>query len=166
MWITKGRLRHIETARQYAMMARMRPTLVIKKSPIVIVWNFIALQFASLGVYYLAASLEDFGAIWGTIPFLHVIPFAVAQALFIFLAETILAMYIFLSWYRQTIRLTNDQLVFDEGLLMRSHTVVPLSRIATATFRQHVLGRLTHYGTLEVRDGRGAILLRLIGMSD
>ena len=144
----------------------MPTPLVVKKSPIVIIRNFIALQFASVGLYVLAATLEDYGAIWETLPVVHVVPFAIAQMLFVFLTEAVLTLFIFLSWYRQTVRLTNDQLVFDEGLLMRSHTVVPLNRIATTTFRQNVLGRLTHYGTLDVRDSHGALLLHLVGMSD
>lgn len=144
----------------------MRTPLVVKKSPIVIVRNFIALQFASVGVYILAAQLEDYGALWETIPAVRTVPFTVAQMLFIFLVEAALTLYIFLAWYRQTVRLTNDQLMFDEGLLMRAHTVVPLNRIATTTYRQNVLGRLTHYGTLDVRDSRGALLLHLVGMSD
>ncbi len=148
------------------MIAHMRPPMVVKKSPIIIVRNFVALQFASIGVYILAATLEDYGAIWETLPVVHVVPFPLAQMLFIFLTEAILTLLIFLAWYRQTVRLTNDQLVFDEGLLMRAHTVVSLSRIATTTFRQNILGRLTHYGTLDVRDGRGALLLHLVGLSD
>ncbi len=151
---------------KYVMMARMAPSLAVKKSPIVIVRNFVALQFASVGLYILAASLEDYGAIWQTLPVVHVVPFAAAQMLFIFLVEGGLTLYIFLSWYRQTVRLTKDQLVFDEGLLIRAHTVVPLNRIATTSFRQNILGRLTHYGTLDVRDSRGALLLHLVGMSD
>lgn len=146
--------------------APMRPPLVVKKSPIVIIRNFVALQFASVGVYILAASLKDYGAIWESQSLVQNIPFPVAQVLFILLTEAVMTMYIFLSWYRQTVRLTDDQLVFDEGLLLRTHTVVPLDRVATTTYRQNILGRLTHYGTLDVRDGRGALLLHLVGMSD
>ena len=148
------------------MMARMPTPLVVKKSPIVIVRNFIALQFASVGVYVLAATLEDYGALWETLPVLNAIPFTIAQLVSIFLTEITLTLVIFLSWYRQTIRLTSDKLIFDDGILLRAHTVVPLNRIATTTYRQNVLGRLTHYGTIDVRDSRGAILLHLVGMSD
>lgn len=148
------------------MILRMPPSIVVKKSPIVIIRNFIALQFASIGVYVLAASLGDYRSIWESLPVLHAIPFAVAQILFILLTEAALTLYIFFSWYRQAVRLTNDQLVFDEGVLIRTHTVVPLTRIATTSFRQNILGRMTHYGTLDVRDAHGALLLHLVGMSD
>lgn len=156
----------IETFGEYAMMASMTPEMEVKKSPIVIVSSFLALQFVSIALYVLAASLEDYGALWESLPMVHSVPFAMAQVIAVLLAESVLALYIFLSWYRQAVRLTGDQLIYDEGLILRSHTVVPLSRIATATFRQNILGRLTRYGTLEVRDGHGAVMLRLIGMSD
>ncbi len=144
----------------------MARPLVFKKNPIIIVGSFIALQFATAGLYFLAASLTDYAELWEGLPYLQGIDFSIAQAVFIFAVEVALIFYMFFSWYRQTVRLTKDQLIFDRGLLMRSHTVVPLSRIATATFRQSILGRLTHYGLVEVCDARGALLLRLDGMSD
>jgi membrane protein YdbS with pleckstrin-like domain len=144
----------------------MARPLVFKKNPIIIVGSFIALQFATAGLYFLAASLTDYAELWEGLPLLQGIDFTIAQAVFIFAAEVALIFYMFFAWYRQTVRLTSDQLVFERGLLMRSHTVVPLSRIATATFRQSILGRLTHYGLVEVRDTRNALLLRLDGMSD
>lgn len=144
----------------------MARPLVFKKNPIIIVGSFIALQFAVAGLYFLAASLTDYAELWEGLPVLKDIDFAIAQTVFIFVAEVVLIFYMFFSWYRQTVRLTDNQLIFDRGLAVRSHTVVPLSRIATATFRQSILGRLTHYGLVDVCDARGALLLRLDGMSD
>lgn len=144
----------------------MDKPLVFKKNPVVLVGSFVALQFATAGLYFLIASLADYGQIWATIPLLKDVDFGIAQTAFVFVAEVVFVFYMFFSWYRQTIRLTSDQLIFERGLLVRSHTVVPLSRIATATFRQSILGRLTHYGTVEVSDGRSQSLLRLDDMSD
>ncbi len=139
---------------------------VFKKSPIVIVGNFIALQFATAGLYMLAASLAYYAQIWRSLPILRSVDFSIAQGVFLFFGEVGLVFYMFLSWYRQTIRLNGNQLVYDRGLLMRSQTIVPLSRVATVTFRQSLLGRLTHYGTVEVADARGALLLRLDSMPE
>lgn len=144
----------------------MRAPVVVKKSPIVIVRNFVALQFASLGLYLFAGSLAYYARIWRGHAIGHIIPFQVAQALFIFTIELVLVLYIFLSWYRQTVRVTGDRLVYDQGVLWRHHTVISLSRIASAAFTQSALGKLTHYGSVCVRDGAGAVLLRLSGLPE
>jgi len=144
----------------------MAQSSVFKKNPIVIVGNFIALQFATAGLYALAASLAYYAQIWRSLPFLRDVDFSIAQTIFIFLGEVGLILYMFLSWYRQTIRLTDSQLMYDHGLFMRSRTVIALSQIATVTFRQSLLGRLTHYGRIDVKDARGALLLRLSSMPE
>jgi membrane protein YdbS with pleckstrin-like domain len=144
----------------------MSRPLVFKKSPIVIVGSFIALQFATVGLYMLAASMAYYAQIWRSLPILRDINFSIAQGVFLFALEIGLVFYMFLSWYRQTIRLTSDQLIYDRGLFMRSHTVVPFSNIATVTFRQSLLGRLTHYGLVEIVDARGALLVRLDSMPE
>ena len=150
----------------YAIMPDMPRVAVFKKSPIVIVGSFIALQFATAAMYLLAASVAYYAQIWRSLPILKGIDFSIAQGVFIFLIEIGLIFYMFLAWYRQTIRLTDSQLVFDRGLFIRAHTIVPLSRIATVTFRQSILGRLTHYGSVDAVDSHGALLLRLDSMPE
>lgn len=144
----------------------MQRALVFRKSPIVIVRNFIALQFASAGLYMLAGSLVYYARIWRAQPLIGSIPFELAQAVFVFFAEVALILYIFFSWHRQTVRVSGGQLICDQGILVRSHTAVPFARIATVSFTQSVLGRLARYGTIVVRDASGALLVRLSSMSE
>ncbi len=134
---------------------------VFKKSPIVIVASFVALQFATAALYMLAASLAYYAQIWRAIPVLGELNFSIVQGVFLFTGEVGLIFYMFFAWYRQTVRLTDTQLVFDRGLVMRSHTAVALSQIATISFHQSILGRLTHYGRIDVADSRGQRILQL-----
>ena len=80
--------------------------------------------------------------------------------------EIWLIVYIFLSWYRQVIHLSQNQLAYDEGILMRSHTIIPFSRVARVSVRQSFLGRLLKYGSVDARDAQGVLLIRLSGMQD
>ncbi|MCC6934073.1 MAG: putative DNA binding domain-containing protein [Candidatus Yanofskybacteria bacterium] len=144
----------------------MQRALLFRKSPIVIVRNFIALQFASAGLYVFAGSLVYYARIWRAQPLLGAVPFELAQVVFIFCAEAALVLYIFFSWHRQTVRISGNQLVCDQGILVRSHTTVPFSRIATVVFTQSILGRLARYGTIVVRDSQGALLVRLMNMPE
>ena len=140
---------------------------IIRKSPIVIVRNFIALQFCAMGLYFLAGSMAFYADIWRNVPYVAaVIPFQVAQLGFIFVAEVALIMYIFFAWQRETLHIADGKLIHDEGILLRRHKVVPLERISTVSFSQNPLGRLGHYGTVVARDTAGVSLVRLSSAAD
>ncbi len=143
-------------------MAHMREPEVIRRSPIVIVRNLIAVEFAAAGLYLLAGMLAYYAQIWRGIIWLDdIMPFQVAQIAFIFGSEMLLVFYIFLMWWRQSLRITGDRIEDNHGVVFRRHTVIARSHIASAVFSQSILGKLTHYGTVILRDGRGAVLARL-----
>ena len=143
------------------------PRDTIRRSPIVIVRNFIALQFCATGLYFLAGSMAYYASIWRSIPFLDDrIPFQVAQLAFVFLAEIALILYIFFTWQRETLHISDGKLVHDQGVILRRHEVVPLERVASVTFKQNPFGKLAHYGTVEARDTAGARLVKLSHAAD
>jgi membrane protein YdbS with pleckstrin-like domain len=139
----------------------MHRAAVIRKSPIVIVRDFIALQFCAGGLYFLAGTVAHYANIWRGLEISTFVPFPIAQAGFIFIAEVVLALYIFFAWYRQTVRIASGQLIYEEGLLARRRTVVPLDRVASTSCDQGIIGRLANYGTVIVRDRTGSALLSL-----
>ena len=136
-------------------------SIVIRRSPIVIVRDFIALQFCAGALYYLAGTVTHYAQIWRGLSISSYVPFPIAQAGLIFAFEAVLALFIFFSWYRRTVRIAGGSLVHEEGLLARKRTVVPLDRIASTSCEQNVLGRLANYGTVILRDRTGAPLARL-----
>jgi membrane protein YdbS with pleckstrin-like domain len=153
-------------ARVYVIIAGMHDKLTVKKSPIVIVQNFIGVQLLAGLFYFAAGFLAYYAEIWEGLPLAEYVPFQIAQAVFVFGAEVVLLFYFFISWYRQIFRITEDQLVYDQGVLSRKHTVVPLSKISSVSFSQNILGKLVQYGTIIVRDAQGKVLLRLTGMPE
>lgn len=135
---------------------------VIRRSPIVIVRNFIALQFCAMGLYFFAGSMAYYARIWRQIPIIDgLIPFQIAQLVFLFLAEVALIMYIFFSWRRETLYIKEGKLIHDEGILLRGHRVVALERVGSVTFNQNPLGRLAGYGTVTAHDALGVRLMKL-----
>lgn len=147
-------------------MAHMPEPVVIRKSPIVIIWNLIAVQFAASGIYFLAASIAYYAEIWRGLPWADSVSFQVAQVAFVFLVEVALIFYIFLMWWRQTIRLTDEQLQEHHGVLLRRHRFTPRSRIASAVFRQNPFSKLVHYGTVLLYDEQGSVLAKLGSMPE
>lgn len=147
-------------------MAHMPEPVIIRKSPIVIIWNLIAVQFAASGLYFLAASIAYYAEIWRGLPWADSVSFQVAQVAFVFLVEVALIFYIFLMWWRQTIRLTNEQIQEHHGVLLRRHRFIPRSRIASAVFRQNPFSKLVHYGTVVLYDEQGDVLAKLGSMPE
>lgn len=142
-------------------------TDVVKRSPIVIIRNFVALQFTAAGLYIFASSLAYYARIWRGLPVVgHAIPFQVAQAVFTFGIETLIILFIFFSWYRENIRIMPDKIIYDEGVLFRRHTAIPADAVASVMYTQSIFGRLLRYGSVMLKDSQGKLLLRLNAMSD
>lgn len=139
---------------------------VIRRSPIVIVRDFIALQFCAATLYFLAGTVAHYAQIWRGLSIATFVPFPAAQAGFIFAGEVVMVMVIFFRWYRTTVRVAGGALVVEEGLVVRRRTAVPLDRIASASCTQGVVGRLANYGTVVLRDRTAASLLRLGSMAE
>jgi hypothetical protein len=126
----------------------------------VLVRDFAALQFASFGLYISAATLAHFARIWRDLPLVgSFLPFAVAQGLFVFGAEVVLIMYLFLSWYRSNLHVYPDHLELTGGVVRARSVRIPYGSGSDIRVSQNPLGRLTRYGTVcIVHDGRRSVV--------
>lgn len=122
---------------------------IIKKSPIIIVLNFVGIQFAAFGSYILAASLGHYAKLYRTLPWADTISFNLAQAIFIFSAEVFLCFFIFFQWYKDYIVINPEKITHSKGILWQNKTILPISQIRSVSFKQNPFGRLVKYGTLE-----------------
>src|SRR3989338_4553502 len=110
--------------------------LILKKSPVVIVKNFIALQLASMAVFFLAGVAADYGEIYKGLYFADSVSYRVAEILFIFFFKTV-------------------RIVHAKGILFRHKNMIPLETVHAVSYRQGPLGKLTQYGTIELSTGAG-----------
>ena len=131
------------------------PQSFVRKSPIVIVRDFIALQFCAATLYYLVGTAAYYAQIWRSLPIADYIAFPVAQVGVIFAAEILLVLYIFARWHRETFRFSGGRLVHDQGVVLRRHTAVPLEKVSTVVWRWSPIGRFAGYGTVTVKDAAG-----------
>lgn len=136
------------------------PQVATRKSPIVIVRDFIALQFCAAALYYLAGTVAYYAQIWRGLGIDEYVEFPVAQMAFLFVAETLLILYIFSRWHRETFRFSGGRLLHDEGVFVRRHTALPLERAASVAWTWSIVGRLAGYGTVTVRDADGKRVFR------
>ncbi|MFH2003277.1 MAG: PH domain-containing protein, partial [Bacteroidota bacterium] len=124
----------------------MRKPFIIKKSPVVIVKNFILLQGGAIAAFFIASALADYAEIYHSLPLTDLVSFQIAEAAFLFLVETVLIFFIFFRWYRESFFIRNNEIIHAKGILYRHRTTIPLEHIVSASYRQGPLGKLTKYG--------------------
>ena len=125
---------------------------MVKKSPVVIVKNFIVLQMTAVAVLFLASILADYGEIYKNLPFASSISFHIVEVIGIFLLETVLVFYIFFRWYKEYFDIQNDKIIHGSGIIFRKKRVIPIGSIGSINYRQGPLARLTKYGHIELGD--------------
>ncbi len=127
-------------------------SVILKKSPIVIAKQFIALQSAAVLAFFGLSSLAYYARIYRSLPIAHAVSFRIAETLFLLAVEACLVFWIFLRWYREYLIISSDRLVHGRGVIYHRTAVIPLASVSSVTSRQSPLGKLTNYGTLECLD--------------
>lgn len=128
----------------------MGKPIIVKKSPIVIVKNFILLQIGSIAAFFVVAALANYASIYRSLVISHAISFRIAEAVFLFSAETAIVFFIFFRWYKESYQIRNGEIIHARGVLYRKETTIPLESIISVSHRQSPLGKLTKYGTIEL----------------
>ena len=128
----------------------MGKPIIVKKSPVVIVKNFILLQGVAVVAFFIAGALADYGEFYHSLSISRTISFRIAEALIIFSAEIALVFFIFFRWYRESFRIRDGEIIHAYGVLYRHRTAIPLEHVVSVSHRQSPLGKLTKYGTIEL----------------
>lgn len=130
----------------------MGKSILVKKSPVVIVKNFILLQGVAVVVFFIVSAFADYGEIYDSLSISNSISFRIAEALLIFLAETVMVFFIFFRWYRESFQIRKGEIIHARGVLYRHRTTISLEDIVSISHRQSPLGKLTKYGTIELMN--------------
>lgn len=139
----------------------MEKSIIVKKSPIVIVKNFILLQGVAVIAFFIAGAVADYGEIYTSLFISRTISFRIAEALLIFSAETALVFFIFFRWYRESFQIRRGEIVHARGVLYHHRTTIPLDNVVSVSHRQSPLGKLTRYGTIELTNSNADKKIRL-----
>jgi uncharacterized membrane protein YdbT with pleckstrin-like domain len=62
---------------------------------------------------------------------------------------------VWLRWTEDSLTITNQRVILEEGVLVRSSRVIPLDRVQDVSTTQTLVGRILGYGTVEI-DTAGA----------
>jgi len=136
--------------------------ITIRRSPVVIIYYMIAIQFAMTAFYFLAGIAANYGEIYIRLRFSSLVSYELAKLLLIFAVEFMLIAFVIFRWATSSYVIAYDQFAYEWGILSRRRRTRPLTRPLTVTCTYGFVARLFKYGTLTIRTEnlREPIILR------
>jgi len=64
--------------------------------------------------------------------------------------------WVWLNWQAAMLTVTDQRVILEEGVVVRTSKVIPLDRVQDVSTRQNLFGRILDYGSVEI-DTAGAI---------
>lgn len=136
------------------MTAKPEP-IAIRRHPIIIIVNLVALEFAVTILYFAAAVLGNYQAIYQAFTFSQMISYEIIRFLAVIIAETFLIAFIFLRWFFNTYSVYDDMVVHEWGIAWKRRRVTQLAPPLSISCHFGPLARIFKYGTLILRPRGG-----------
>ena len=133
---------------------------VIKKSPFVIIKSLLLVEVTAVLLYLFIGFLGHYAQIYRSLPISDFISFQIAQALFIFIGQTVILVIVFLKWSSESYIFKNDQISYFYGIWQRKEKSMILENMESFDWHQGPLGRIAKYGhlVLKYKNGKKIIL--------
>mgnify|MGYP001572439965 FL=1 len=141
----------------------MHNELVTKRSPIVLMWKFAAIEAAGLILYFVASFLGDAKyEIYSQLFLTNILPYMTARVIFLFFAQFVMTVYAFLSWYTEEYKIRANSIIHVKGFFKKRSTSFGKNKSAQVIIKSSVLGKLLHYGTIQIRSNGAYFYLKQI----
>ncbi len=138
----------------------------IKRSPIVLIRTFIAIEVLAFVGYSIAAAIGNYKyELYTQLSLSHVLSYPTAKFLFLSGAQLVITIYAFLRWYYEQYTLRQGSVSHEWGVFFRKNKTVPLERSMSVTVTSGPLGKLLHYGTVHVQNSVSSNSLLLADIS-
>lgn len=135
----------------------------IKRSPIVLMWKFAAIEtagfFLYLGAMLLGNAKYD---LYTQLSFSSVISYQAAKILLLSGAQFVVTVYVFLSWYYEHYTISHDAIVHTRGVFFKKETVFPKDNSTEFNIFSNFLGKLFHYGSIRAENRGSSFVLATV----
>jgi len=134
----------------------MQQSVVIKRSPIVLIRTFIVIEVAAFALYYLAAALGNYKyEFYLRLPLTALISYQALKFLCLSGAQLIITVYAFLRWYYESYTISSAAISHEYGVFFKKNLTMPLQREMTVVFSSGPLGKIFHYGSITFQSPKG-----------
>ena len=132
-------------------------SVVIRRSPVVIIRNLIILQIGVTVFYFLLALAGNYGEIYQEYNFARLLSYELAKTLFISIGEGFLVILIFLRWFFHIYTVYPETVVVERGIIFKKRKTIKLPAGTSINFYHSALAKLFRYGRLIFRNADSPI---------
>lgn len=131
----------------------MHNELVTKRSPIVLMWKFAAIEAAGFILYLIASSLGDAKyEIYSQLFLTDILPYMTARIIFLFFVQFAMTVYAFLSWYTEEYKIRADSIIHVKGFFKKQSVSFSNNKSVQITIKSSAIGKIFHYGTIQIKS--------------
>ncbi len=143
---------------------KMINLITIRRSPVLLIRNFITIEIVAFFLYFLALGHGSLKYdLYTSLFFSKLIPYDVAKLLFLSGAQLFITILVFLSWYYEWYKIGQGAISHSKGVFFKKHRTFPLDKSMAITSSSGPLGKLLHYGSINLKNShQNSIVLKTI----
>jgi membrane protein YdbS with pleckstrin-like domain len=140
--------------------------IITKRSPFVLIRTFIAIELLAFLSYFLVTGHGSYKSqIYTQLFFSKLLPYDAAKLLFLSGAQLLITIYAFINWYYESYNIKPGQLSYGRGVFFKKSKVLPLDKSMTVSVSSGPLGKLLHYGSIQIKNSTSATSFVLADIS-
>jgi hypothetical protein len=142
----------------------MNNSVTIRRSPIVLIRNFITIEIIAFVLYFLVTGHGNTKyEIYTQLFFSKILPYDIAKLLLLTGAQLIITIYAFLSWYYESYNIAQGAVSHGQGVFFKKNKTCPLDKSMTIMLSSGPIGKLFHYGSINLQNNHhNSIVLKTI----
>ncbi|MEK9180517.1 MAG: RNA-binding domain-containing protein [Patescibacteria group bacterium] len=141
----------------------MHNELLTKRSPIVLIWKFAAIEAAGLLLYFVATLFGNAKyELYTQLSFSSLLSYQAAKLLVLYGAQFVFTVYAFLSWYYEEYAVRPGSITHSWGVFFKRTVEFRFDKSASASIKSNFLGKLLHYGAISVQSGASVFIIKTI----
>ena len=133
----------------------MNNSITIRRSPIVLIRNFITIEIIAFLLYFLATGHGNYKyELYTRLFFSKLLPYDIAKLLFLSGAQLFITVYAFLSWYYESYNIGQGTISHSQGVFFKKKKTFSLDKSMTVMVSSGPFGKLFHYGSINLQNNR------------
>jgi hypothetical protein len=141
----------------------MNSKVMIKRSPVVLVWKFAVIETAGFLLYLGATMLGNAKyELYSQLFFSNLLSYQIARILFLSGAQFALTVYAFISWYYEYYDISPGSITYTHGVFLKKEKALHVDSSTMFTVSSNLMGKLFRYGSLRATTGASSLWLTYV----
>src|SRR3989344_365356 len=134
----------------------------IKRSPIVLIRDLIAIEAVAFIFYLIATQLDEYKfQIYKQIFFSRFFSYEITSILFLSGVQLFITICAFLRWHSESYLIRQNAVSHKSGIFFKKNKTVPLEKSTIISSSSGPFGKIFRYGSIRLEDASNRVLLNL-----